>query len=84
MIDLQLVYSLLGASPIAIILVYYLGKIDNRINLLEQRIYFLEEKRLVRKNKSFWAGIFTAVAGLIGGSVTAPEFFINLINLIGG
>lgn len=45
MIDLQLVYSLLGASPIAIILVYYLGKIDNRINLLEQRIYFLEEKR---------------------------------------
>ena len=51
MIDLQLVYSLLGASPIAFILVYYLGKIDNRINLLEQRIYFLEEKKSVRKSK---------------------------------
>lgn len=90
MIDLQLVYSLLGASPIAIILVYYLGKIDNRINLLEQRIYFLEEKKVFEKvkekfkSKGFWAGVFTAIAGLIGGSVTAPEFLINLINLIGG
>ncbi len=44
----------------------------------------LEKIKEKFKNKSFWAGIFTAVAGLIGGSVTAPEFFINLINLIGG
>ena len=52
MIDMQLIYSLLGASPIAIILVYYLGKIDNRISLLEQRVYFLEEeKEHVGKNK---------------------------------
>ena len=36
------------------------------------------------RNKGFWAGVFTALAGLIGGRVTAPEFLINLINLIGG
>lgn len=36
------------------------------------------------KSKGFWAGVITAIAGLIGGSVTAPEFLINLINLIGG
>lgn len=36
------------------------------------------------KSKGFWAGVFTVIAGLIGGSVTAPEFLINLINLIGG
>lgn len=36
------------------------------------------------KNKSFWAGLLTAVAGLIGGSLTAPEALIQLINLIGG
>lgn len=36
------------------------------------------------KNKSFWAGVLTAVAGLVGGSLSAPDFFINLIKLIGG
>ncbi len=55
MLDLngvQLIYSLLGASPICLILVYYLGKIDTRISLLEQRVNFLEENRNnVRKSK---------------------------------
>lgn len=36
------------------------------------------------KNKSFWAGVLTAIASLLGGSISAPEFFINLIQLIGG
>lgn len=36
------------------------------------------------KNKGFWAGILTAAAGLIGGSLTAPEFLIELIKYIGG
>lgn len=36
------------------------------------------------KNKGFWAGILTAVTGLIGGSLTAPDFLIELIKIIGG
>ncbi len=36
------------------------------------------------KNKGFWAGILTALAGLIGGSISAPDFMIELIKLIGG
>lgn len=48
---IQLLYSLLGASPICIILVYYLGKIDTRISLLEQRLYFLENNRNAAKFK---------------------------------
>lgn len=36
------------------------------------------------KNKGFWCGILTAVAGLIGGSLTAPEALIQFINLFGG
>lgn len=36
------------------------------------------------KNKSFWAGVLTALAGLVGGSLSAPEFLISIINLIGG
>ena len=36
------------------------------------------------KNKGFWAGLLTAIAGLIGGSMTAPDFMIQLIKLIGG
>lgn len=36
------------------------------------------------KNKSFWAGILTALAGLIGGSLSAPDFMIELIKMIGG
>ena len=36
------------------------------------------------KNKGFWCGILTAIAGLIGGSLTVPDFLIHLIKLIGG
>ena len=36
------------------------------------------------KNKGFWAGVLTAFAGLIGGSLSAPDFMIKLIQLIGG
>lgn len=36
------------------------------------------------KNKGFWAGVLTAAAGLLTGAVSAPEFLINLIQLIGG
>ncbi len=36
------------------------------------------------KNRGFWSGLFTAVGAFIGGSLTAPEFIINLIKLIGG
>lgn len=36
------------------------------------------------KNKGFWAGILTALAGLVGGSLTVPDFMIHLIKLIGG
>lgn len=36
------------------------------------------------KNKGFWAGILTALAGLVGGSMSAPDFMIHLIKLIGG
>ncbi len=36
------------------------------------------------KNKSFWAGILTALAGLVGGSLSAPDFMIEIIHLIGG
>lgn len=36
------------------------------------------------KNKSFWAGMLAALAGLVGGSMSAPDFMIELIHLIGG
>lgn len=36
------------------------------------------------RNRGFWAGLLTAAAGLVGGSVTAPEFLINIITMIGG
>ncbi len=36
------------------------------------------------KNKGFWAGVLTALAGLVGGSLSAPEFMVQLIHLIGG
>lgn len=44
----------------------------------------LEKIKNTIKTKGFWAGICTALAGLIGGSLTVPDFFITLINLIGG
>ena len=36
------------------------------------------------KNRGFWAGLLTALAGVVGGSLTAPDFMIKLIQLIGG
>lgn len=36
------------------------------------------------KNKGFWVGLLTAVAGFVGGSMTAPDFFVALVQLIGG
>lgn len=36
------------------------------------------------KNKGFWAGVLTAFAGFLGGAYGAPEFFVKLIQLIGG
>lgn len=36
------------------------------------------------KNRGFWVGLLTAVAGFVGGSMTAPDFFIALVHLFGG
>ena len=36
------------------------------------------------KNKGFWCGLLTAIAGFVGGSITAPDFFVALVQLIGG
>lgn len=47
---LQLVFSLLGSSPVAIILVYYLGKIDTRISILEHQVNLMEKQQNACKN----------------------------------
>lgn len=47
---IQLIYSLLGSSPVAIILVYYLGRVDNRINILEEQIKQIKEVQNVCRN----------------------------------
>ncbi|MCX4348227.1 MAG: hypothetical protein OSJ76_00395 [Alphaproteobacteria bacterium] len=37
------------------------------------------------KNRGFWAGVATTIAGVLAGTLSAPEAIINLItNLIGG
>lgn len=37
------------------------------------------------KNRGFWAGVATAIGGILAGTLSAPEAIINLItNLIGG
>ncbi len=36
------------------------------------------------KNRGFWCGVLTSLAGLVGGSLSAPDFFIKLIQIIGG
>lgn len=37
------------------------------------------------KNKSFWAGVATAVAGILTGALSAPEAIVNVLtSLIGG
>lgn len=47
---LQVIYSLLGSSPVALVLVYYLGKLNSRIDVLETRINNLERVQNVCKN----------------------------------
>lgn len=44
----------------------------------------LEKVKEKAANRGFWAGFLTALAGLVGGTISAPDFFINLIQLIGG
>ncbi len=37
------------------------------------------------KNKCFWAGVATAIAGVLTGAMSAPEAIINILQqLIGG
>lgn len=37
------------------------------------------------KNKAFWAGVATTIAGVLTGALTAPEAIINVLtSLIGG
>ena len=37
------------------------------------------------KNRNFWAGVATTVAGVLAGTLSAPEAVINFItNLSGG
>lgn len=37
------------------------------------------------KNKCFWAGVATAIAGVLTGAMSAPEAIINVLQqLIGG
>ena len=47
---LQVIYSLLGSSPVALVLVYYLGKLNSRIDVLETRINNLERIQNVCRN----------------------------------
>lgn len=37
------------------------------------------------KNRGFWAGVATAVAGVLAGTMAAPEAILNILtSLIGG
>lgn len=37
------------------------------------------------KNRGFWAGVATAIGGILAGTLSAPEAILNLLtNLIGG
>lgn len=31
------------------------------------------------KNKSFWAGVATAIAGVLAGTLSTPEAIINIL-----
>lgn len=44
----------------------------------------LEKVKEKAASRGFWCGFLTALAGLVGGTLSAPEFFVNLIQLIGG
>lgn len=51
---------------------------------MEKGKKMLEKMKEKLKNKSFWGGVLAATASLLTGALSAPEFFVNLINLIGG
>lgn len=37
------------------------------------------------KNKTFWAGVATAIAGVLAGTLSVPETILNILtSLIGG
>lgn len=37
------------------------------------------------KNRGFWAGVATAIGGVLAGTLSAPEAILNLLTtLIGG
>ena len=36
------------------------------------------------KDKTFWGGVLTALGGLLCGAMSVPDFFIQLIGMIGG
>lgn len=37
------------------------------------------------KNRGFWAGVATTIAGILTGALSAPEAIINILtSLIGG
>ena len=37
------------------------------------------------KNRGFWAGVATAIAGVLAGTLSAPEAVLNILTaLIGG
>ncbi len=37
------------------------------------------------KNRGFWAGVATTIAGVLAGTLSAPEAILNLLtSLIGG
>lgn len=36
------------------------------------------------KSKKFWGGVFTALGGVLAGTLAVPEAVMQLIKLIGG
>lgn len=36
------------------------------------------------KSKRFWGGVFTALGGVLAGTLAIPDAIIQLIHLIGG
>lgn len=37
------------------------------------------------KNRGFWAGVMTGIAGVLAGTLSAPEVILNILtSLIGG
>ena len=38
----------------------------------------------VIKSKRFWGGVFTALGGVLAGSLAIPDAIIQLVHMIGG